>query len=98
MRRELEAQEKMVDQLQSLVDEYRQERDALRKEYVEVSRRLKERNDSIQKIEEEVTRVRSVFKAKEDKLVKDKDTTIKNMERNMDEMRLSYEVRYVLGF
>ncbi|TPX51481.1 hypothetical protein SeMB42_g00790 [Synchytrium endobioticum] len=93
MRRELDAQEKLVEQLQSLAEEYRQERDTLRKEYVEVSRRLKERNDSIQKIEEEVTRVRTVFKAKEDKLIKEKEMAIKAREKSMDDLRLSYETQ-----
>ncbi|TPX36354.1 hypothetical protein SmJEL517_g01579 [Synchytrium microbalum] len=93
MRRELDAQEKLVEQLQSLADEYRSERDALRKEYVEVTRRLKERNDSIQKIEEEVARVRGIFKAKEDKLIQEKENALRAKDNSIADLRLSYETQ-----
>ncbi|KAI9011368.1 hypothetical protein BC832DRAFT_340687 [Gaertneriomyces semiglobifer] len=74
---ELDSQAKLVEHLQSVADEYRDERDDLRVEIVEISRKLKEREKGLDAIEKEVEKMRGVWRAKEEKLLKEKEDAIK---------------------
>ncbi|KAJ3296958.1 leucine rich repeat [Borealophlyctis nickersoniae] len=93
MRHEIDSQEKLIDHLQVIVDEYKEERDALRKEVVEISKRLKDRNDSIQRIEEEVAKVRKIFKAKEEKLLQERKDALRAKDDESAELRQAFEAQ-----
>lgn len=50
----MESQQTVIEHLRTLATEYKSERDHLRKEVAELCKKIKERNASIIKIEEEV--------------------------------------------
>ncbi|ORY39373.1 hypothetical protein BCR33DRAFT_853518 [Rhizoclosmatium globosum] len=75
---ELATQEEAFEQLQNAFQECKEERDALHSELMEVSKKLQERNVSIARIEEEVSRVKNIFSAKEQKLRMENDDLIKS--------------------
>ncbi|KAJ3340474.1 hypothetical protein HDU93_006942 [Gonapodya sp. JEL0774] len=91
LRMELEKTEKYAEHLQSLADDYKEERDYLRKEASELSRKLKERNESIEKIEEEVSKVRAAFKAKESNAVQEKEVELLSKNAVIANLRTSLE-------
>ncbi|KAJ3297221.1 hypothetical protein HDU79_004345 [Rhizoclosmatium sp. JEL0117] len=88
---ELTTQEEAFEQLQNAFQECKEERDALHSELMEVSKKLQERNVSIARIEEEVSRVKNIFSAKEQKLRMENDDLIKSREIAVDEVKRFYE-------
>ncbi|KAJ3043450.1 hypothetical protein HDV00_005148 [Rhizophlyctis rosea] len=93
MQHELVSQKKVIEDLQALVDEYKDERDTLRREIVDISKKLKDRNDSIERIEEEVARVRKVFKAKKEKLLQEKAEALKARDDETVDLRQAFEAQ-----
>ncbi|KAJ3077894.1 leucine rich repeat [Rhizoclosmatium hyalinum] len=88
---ELATQEEAFEQLQNAFQECKEERDALHSELMDVSKKLQERNVSIARIEEEVSRVKNIFSAKEQKLRMENDDLIKSREIAVDEVKRFYE-------
>ncbi|KAI9209474.1 uncharacterized protein BJ171DRAFT_118236 [Polychytrium aggregatum] len=66
--------EEFIEDLQNASIALKSERDALRKEVAEMSRRLKERNESIELIERE--KVKHTFHAKQESLIVDKNEAL----------------------
>ena len=96
LKKEIETQEAVIKQFQSLVHEYKDERDRLRVDLATVSAKLSERNASIETIEREVVKVRDVFKRKEAQLALEKEDALKRKDLEHVEMRLTYEVSVLL--
>ncbi|KAJ3024343.1 hypothetical protein HKX48_000018 [Thoreauomyces humboldtii] len=93
LQQEVEAQAQLIEHLQSLVGDYKAERSNLRKELTDVSKRLRERNESIHLIEEEVARIRAVYKAKEERWAQEADSTLKAEQMANLDMKLTYEAQ-----
>ncbi|TPX67722.1 hypothetical protein SpCBS45565_g03620 [Spizellomyces sp. 'palustris'] len=91
LQQELESQAQEIYHLQSIIDEYREERNTLRKDLAEASKKLKERNESIHMIEEEVAKIRKVFKAKEERWLQEKEGALKSQELANLELKSTYE-------
>ncbi|KAI8836421.1 hypothetical protein BJ741DRAFT_186871 [Chytriomyces cf. hyalinus JEL632] len=92
MQEQLISQNEAFESLQSALEDCKNERDALHSEVLEVSEKLQERNTSIAHIELEVSRVKSVFAAKEAKLVQERDDLLRTREISVDEVKRHYEV------
>ncbi|KAJ3057175.1 hypothetical protein HK097_011180 [Rhizophlyctis rosea] len=90
---ELDAHAEAIEELRSRMQGYKDERDELRREIVDISKKLKDRNDSIERIEEEVARVRKVFKAKEEKLLQEKADALKARDNETVELRQAFETQ-----
>ncbi|KND01461.1 uncharacterized protein SPPG_03263 [Spizellomyces punctatus DAOM BR117] len=91
LQQELESQTQEIYHLQSIIDEYREERNTLRKDLAEASKKLKERNESIHMIEDEVAKIRKVFKAKEERWLQEKEEALKSQELANLELKSTYE-------
>ncbi|KAI8823257.1 hypothetical protein BJ741DRAFT_77526 [Chytriomyces cf. hyalinus JEL632] len=90
---ELISQNEAFESLQSAFEDCKNERDSLHSEVLKVSEKLQERNTSIAHIEHEVSRVKSVFAAKEAKLVQDRDDLLRTREISVDEVKRHYEAQ-----
>ncbi|TPX73535.1 hypothetical protein CcCBS67573_g05185 [Chytriomyces confervae] len=90
---ELISQNEAFESLQSAFEDCKSERDALHSEVLKVSEKLQERNTSIAHIELEVSRVKSVFAAKEAKLVQERDDLLRTREISVDEVKRHYEAQ-----
>ncbi|KAJ3263714.1 hypothetical protein HDU77_010099 [Chytriomyces hyalinus] len=90
---ELISQNEAFESLQSAFEDCKNERDALHSEVLKVSEKLQERNTSIAHIELEVSRVKSVFAAKEAKLVQERDDLLRTREISVDEVKRHYEAQ-----
>ncbi|KAJ3089893.1 leucine rich repeat [Physocladia obscura] len=90
---ELAIQEETFEQLQIAFQECKDERDTLHSELMEVSKKLQERNISIGRIEEEVSRAKDIFSAKEKKFHQDRDDILKSKEIAIDDIKRFYEAQ-----
>ncbi|KAJ3395939.1 hypothetical protein HDU80_010140 [Chytriomyces hyalinus] len=76
----------------SAFEECKNERDALHSDVLKVSEKLQERNTSIAHLELEESKVKSVFAAKEAKLVQERDDLLRTREISVDEVKRHYKV------
>ncbi|KAJ3237999.1 hypothetical protein HDU81_008607 [Chytriomyces hyalinus] len=90
---ELISQNEAFESLQSSFEDCKNERDSLHAEVLKVSEKLQERNTSIAHIELEVSRVKSVFAAKEAKLMLERDDLLRTREIAVDEVKRHYEAQ-----
>ena len=93
LKAELETQENVIKHFQSLVHEYKDERDELRHELALVTKKLQERTQSIDAIESEVLKARDAFRKKEESITREKEEALKNKELEHLEMRLTFEAQ-----
>ena len=77
---------------QSIVNEYKVERDSLRKELDTVTQKLSERNNSINMIEQEVKKVTDAFKRKEVALVQEREESLRKKDAEHLNMKVTFEV------
>ncbi|KAI9105420.1 hypothetical protein DFS34DRAFT_8416 [Phlyctochytrium arcticum] len=73
LEQELERQMYENEKLSAACEELSDERASLKKDLLAALKKVQERNDSIHAIEEEVTKIRQIFKAKEAKLQEEKE-------------------------
>jgi chromosome segregation ATPase len=92
LKKELENQQNIVNHFQSIVNDYKLDRDSLRKELDAVSQKLTERNHSINMIEQEVKKVTDAFKRKESALIQEREEAIRKKDAEYLNMKLTFEV------
>ncbi|TPX55593.1 hypothetical protein PhCBS80983_g05210 [Powellomyces hirtus] len=93
LQQEISSQRHLLDHLQSLAKGYKAERNSLRRDVSELAKKLQDRNDSIHLIEEEVARIRNVFKAKEDKWQQEKSCAIQAEKQAGLDMKIAYDAQ-----
>ncbi|KAJ3162781.1 hypothetical protein HDU86_003755 [Geranomyces michiganensis] len=93
LQQELDSQTELIEHLQAVADDYKSERNSLRAELADVSKKLQDRNDSIHLIEDEVARIRSVFSAKEEKWQLEMTAAVHAEQRANLDMKISYEAQ-----
>ncbi|KAJ3154278.1 hypothetical protein HDU89_008345 [Geranomyces variabilis] len=93
LQQELDSQTELIEHLQAIADDYKSERNNLRADLADVSKKLQDRNDSIHLIEEEVARIRSVFGAKEEKWRQEMAAAVHAEQRANLDMKISYEAQ-----
>lgn len=92
LRKELENQQTVISHFKAIVDEYKVERDSLRKELDAVSQKLCERNSSINMIEQEVKKVTDSFKRKEIALIQEREEALRKKDSEHFTMKNIFEV------
>ena len=92
LKKELENQQTIINHFQSIVNDYKEERDSLRKEFDAVSEKLSERNNSINMIEQEVKKVTDAFKRKEAALIQEREEAVKKKDLEHLNMKMTYNV------
>jgi chromosome segregation ATPase len=92
LKKELENQQNIVNHFQSIINDYKLDRDSLRKELDAVSQKLTERNHSINMIEQEVKKVTDAFKRKESALIQEREEAIRKKDAGYLNMKLTFEV------
>ncbi|KAJ3173254.1 hypothetical protein HDU88_004716 [Geranomyces variabilis] len=93
LQQELDSQTELIEHLQAIADDHKSERNNLRADLADVSKKLQDRNDSIHLIEEEVARIRSVFGAKEEKWQQEMAAAVHAEQRANLDMKISYEAQ-----
>ncbi|KAI9336834.1 hypothetical protein DFJ73DRAFT_849850 [Zopfochytrium polystomum] len=74
--KELEEKERLIELLSGDLEDAREEASALKEQVDELSSKLRERNDCIAQIEEEVHKVKEVFAAREHRLILERDEAV----------------------
>ncbi len=92
IKKELDNQQAVVKHFQSIVNEYKVERDSLRNELDAVSEKLLQRNHSINLIEQEVLKVTEAFKKKEAALIHEREEAIRRKDAEHLNMKIVFEV------
>lgn len=92
LKKELDNQQTIVTHFQSIVNEYKVERDSLRKELDTVTQKLSERNNSINMIEQEVKKVTDAFKRKEAALIQEREESLRKKDAEHLNMKVTFEV------
>ncbi|KAJ3218673.1 hypothetical protein HK099_004961 [Clydaea vesicula] len=94
---QLEKKGNLIDNMKPLVDEYKLEKDKLKRDLIELQKKLKDRNEAILRIEEEVFKIKGTFKAKEEKLIEnyklkitEQEVVIKDMEFLLEDQRKKF--------
>ncbi|KAJ3384180.1 hypothetical protein HDU92_003743 [Lobulomyces angularis] len=89
---QLEKKGNLIDNMKPLVDEYKLEKDKLKRDLIELQKKLKDRNEAILRIEEEVFKIKGTFKAKEEKLIENYKLKITEQEVVIKDMEFLLEV------
>ncbi|TPX57504.1 hypothetical protein CcCBS67573_g09246 [Chytriomyces confervae] len=97
MQEQLISQHEAFESLRSAFEECKNERDALHSDVLKVSEKLQERNTSIAHLELEESKVKSVFAAKEAKLVQERDDLLRTREISVDEVKRHYKMSRLKG-
>jgi hypothetical protein len=96
LKKELENQQTVVNHFQSIVNDYKIDRDSLRTELEAVSQKLTERNNSINMIEQEVKKVTDAFKRKEIALIQEREEAIRKKDAEHLHRKSTFEVLFLV--
>lgn len=87
---ELDSQREAIER--EIKADYRAERDELKSQVQDLERKLLERNDNILKIEQEVRKVRKIFKQKEEKWISEQSILLEEKDAKISQLELLLEV------